>query len=178
MKKKYMILGCAAALLIASTSIGGAWSYFTDHTEAQGVQQIALGDVTEIDEDIDYTNWTKVVTISNDEDSQPVYVRVRAMAGEKYGQLGYAGSNWTTTPDTEGYVYYTKELAGGADTSKDPLNVSLPDREKLAVDEAFNVVVVYESTPVYYNEAGEPVGYQNANWDETVTVVHTYRGGE
>ena len=174
MKKKYMILGCVAAVAIASTSIGGAWSYFTTYTEVSGGRTISLGDVTNIHEEV--SNGQKRVSISITEDSQPVYVRVKAFAASAYqDQLVYASEvdgAWTTEPDGEGYVYYTSELRA-EDKQTSDITIKIPDQQIMG-DEDFNIAVIYESTPVIYKD-GTPVGYANADWSQ---IVNTGTGGE
>ncbi|MBE6010375.1 MAG: hypothetical protein E7236_06940 [Lachnospiraceae bacterium] len=172
MKKKYMILGCIAAVAIASTSIGGAWSYFTTYTEAQGTRTITLGDWTNINER--YESGVKYVSIESREDSQPVYVRVQGFAGSESGDLTYTpqvDGDWTSGGD--GYWYYTKALNGGETTSE--IAVSIP-QQLVNGEKDFNVVVVYESAPVLNDENGDPLAYNS----ETVWThqVNTEAGGE
>ena len=82
------VLALTAAVTVASAGIGKAWSYFTTYAEAAGGYTIQLGDRTEITED--FTDWTKHVTITNEESSEPVYIRVRAFCGSQY-TLVYSG---------------------------------------------------------------------------------------
>lgn len=171
MKKRYMILGCIAAVAIASTSIGGAWSYFTTYAETSGTRVISLGDWTNINER--YESGVKYVSIVSREDSQPVYVRVQAFAASEFqDQLEYipqASGDWQDGGD--GYWYYTKALNGGETTSE--LAVKIPET-LVKGDQDFNVVVVYESVPVLNDENGDPLAYDS----ETVWSQKVNTGGE
>ena len=170
MKKRYMIFGCAAAVVIASTSIGGAWSYFTTYAEASGGRTVSLGDVTDIEEpSVDRS--TKTITISNTENSQPVYVRVAVYAGDEYkSALAYRGQDdsWTVEEDADGYLYYKDPVAGGTSTKSLYISMDKIYEKLLKETEDFNVIVVYESTPVVYDQNGDPVGYENVDWTQTV----------
>ena len=78
----------SAAVMMAGAGVGKAWAYFTTYTEAAGGYTVHLGDRTEITEE--FTNWTKHVVITSEEDSEPVYIRVRAFCGSRY-TLQYSG---------------------------------------------------------------------------------------
>lgn len=152
MKKKTVYLAAVALVLILSASLGSAMAYFTTNVEAEGSYRLEFGNETNIDETFD--SWTKHVTISNTADSQPVYVRVRAFAGSEY-ELSYldAGGKWT--PGADGYYYYSDILNAGE--AADVLDIRISNvPEELTEPENFNVAVIYESTPVQYDENGEP----------------------
>lgn len=177
MKKRHIILTCALAAMVLSASIGGAWSYFTTYAEAKGGYTISLGDETTVHED--FSNWEKKISISNKEGSQPVYIRVKAFAGDQYKDLlKYSDENNKWFPGEDGYYYYSDPVA--ANEATDILTISLRDiKEDIPeVDgKHFNVVVIYESTPVLYQEgSGEPVGYENADWSRKVDTGEA--GGE
>ena len=173
MKKKYLVLGCIAAVAVASTSIGGAWSYFTTYAEVKGTRTISLGDETNIHEE--YRSGVKYVTISSEKDSQPVYVRVRGFASSEAGALTYKAAtagDWADGGDD--YWYYTKPLNGGETTSV--IRVEIPDKLWKTGNKDFNVVVVYESAPVINDENGNPLAYNSeAVWKRT---VNSGTGGE
>lgn len=176
MKKRYMILGCVAAVAIASASIGGAWSYFTTYTEVKGTRTVSLGDKTDIHEEV--SDGEKRVSISITEDSQPVYVRVKAFASGDYQKmLVYEPAErgaWTTAPDGDGYVYYTSALRA-EDQETSQLLVRIPE-VLIEGNEDFNIVVVYESVPVQLGADGEPLPYNDAKlWSQE---VNTGTGGE
>lgn len=157
----------ALALLIvvaaSATGVGKTLAYFTTYAEAKGAQTISLGDKTEITEE--FSSWEKSVSITNQptdgsDKSQPVFVRVKAFSGSTY-KLEYkyeADSNWS--PGGDGYYYYGPILGSGESTSV--LKVKITDVPvNPEQGDNFNVVVIYETTPVYYDENGNP----KANWD-------------
>lgn len=159
MKKKNIFLFALAIVLILATSISGALAYFTTFAEAKGGYVIELGNGTELVEQR-FSDWTSRVFVFNSENSQPVYVRAKAFAGNEY-YLSCYGDGWTRSKD--GYLNYDEILYGGATTSE--LNVeiqNLPDEgaleniRKKRGGVHFNVVVIYETTPVLYDENGTP----------------------
>ena len=167
MKKKNLVLLTLAVVLVLSASIGTAFGYFTTYAEAKGGYVIRMGDTT-IDEE--FVDWTKRVVITSTDENQPVYVRAKAFAGDKY-PLTYSGEGWSG-PDEDGYYYYDQILYGGESTS--PLNVAIsgvpknpklegvtPEDEIASPGDALNVVVIYETTPVQYDENGNPY----ADWN-------------
>lgn len=160
MKKKNIFLFALAIVLILATSVSGALAYFTTYSEAKGGYVIEIGNGTEIIEVNDFYNWTSHVAIFNTENSQPVYVRARAFVGDMY-TLSCSGSGWTI--GEEGFYHYDSIVNGGETTSELCIEiVDVPDGNDLAAnknrrdDIHFNMVVIYETTPVMYNENGEP----------------------
>ena len=163
MKRKTTYLAALSLALVISTSLGTAWSYFTTNDSASGGFRLNLGSETRITETFD--SWTKHVTVTNDADSQQsVYVRARAFAGMQYTLTG-SGAGWRDGGD--GYFYYdgTEEDHGILDPGKKtaPLDIvidGVPSPEPSVGREfdpdSFNVAVVYESTPVQYDENGKP----------------------
>ena len=107
--KKSILLGIAAAALILTTDLESAGAYFTTYAEAGGGMRIDLGAETELQER--FSVWTKHISIVSKEDSEPVFVRVKAFCGSAY-QLVYsdASSKWSLGED--GYYYYQDILYG------------------------------------------------------------------
>lgn len=161
-KRKYYpgVLALAAALTVVSAGIGKTWSYFTAYAEAAGGYTIRLGDRTEITEK--FSGWTKQVTITSDEGSEPVYVRAKAFCGSQYSIM-YSGEGWTLNSD--GYYYYDSIVYGGGAAAVLNLKIEgIPqDPEE---EERFNVVVIYESVPVRYHQDGTPFTVQETDWSE------------
>ncbi len=165
------VLALAAAFTVASAGIGTAWSYFTTYAEAAGGYTIRLGDRTEIRED--FSDWTKHVTIDNQESSEPVYIRVRAFCGSQY-TIVYSGEGWTLGDD--GYYYYDRIVDGGGKTATLDLKIEgIPEDPETM--ESFNVVVIYESTPVKYHEDGSPYSVEETDWDEILDTGSTESTG-
>lgn len=171
-KRRYCpgVLALAAVAVAASAGIGTAWSYFTTYTEAAGGYTIHLGDRTEITES--FTEWTKHLTIANEENSEPVYIRARAFCGSQY-TIAHSGEGWTLGDD--GYYYYGSAVPGGGTTSRLDLKIGgIPeDPENL---ERFNVVVIYESTPVKHHEDGTAYTIQETDWSEILDTGSTESG--
>lgn len=167
MKKKNILLAALAVSLTLSAGVGSAWAYFTTYAQARGGYTIELGDKTTVEED--FSAWTKHVAITSNADSEPVYVRARAFCGQDYN-LVYSGSDkWS--PGADGYYYYSDILNGGETT--DVLDVRIENvPEEIEDAAAFNVVVIYETTPVRYHEDGEPY----ADWTATLNTG-TVEGG-
>ena len=145
------------------------WSYFTTYTEAAGGYPIQLGDRTDITED--FTEWTKHVTIANEPGSEPVYIRAKAFCGSQY-TITYSGEGWTWNEE-DGYYYYNYAVEGGKSTES--LNLKI---DGIPEDlERFNVVVIYESTPVKYHEDGSAYTVEETDWDEILDTGSTESSG-
>ena len=157
MKKIRYAIAALAVAAIMTAGLGQAWAYFTTYAAAEGGYTINLGDRTEITEG--FSDWTKRVTVTN--------VRVKAF-GPSTCPLTYTGSGWTAGED--GYYYYGTPVPGGGNT--EVLNIvinNIPTKEDgLEVGDQFNVIVIYESTPVLYDEGGNPLP---ADWNATLDVV-------
>lgn len=176
MKKKRsgnMILTLLAVGMVLTAGLTSAHAYFTTYTEAEGGYAIELGDTTTIYETV--SNWTKHLAITNQEESEPVYIRARAYCGSLYS-LTYASDSefWSRTPDAEGFYYYNKILEGGETTEELQIRIDNPPEDPSV---SFNVIVVYESTPVLYDEDGNPYMDWNQKLD-SVTESGRVPGGE
>lgn len=148
-----------AVIFAAAAGIGEAWAYFTTYASAQGGYIIHLGYETEIEEN--FLNGVKTVIISNSEDSQPVYIRAKAFGGGNH-PLTYSGGSWYDGGD--GYWYYDKIVYGGEQT--EPLDVTIANIPDIPEEEfEFDVVVIYESTPVRYDTEGKPYADWTNKWD-------------
>ena len=173
-KRKYFpgVLALAAVCAVASAGIGKTWSYFTTYTEAAGGYPIQLGDRTDITED--FTEWTKHVTIANEPGSEPVYIRAKAFCGSQY-TITYSGEGWTWNEE-DGYYYYNYAVEGG--NSTESLNLKIDGIPENPEDlERFNVVVIYESTPVKYHEDGSAYTVEETDWDEILDTGSTESSG-
>ena len=172
MKKRNLILAGIAAVMILAASVPSALAYFTTYAEAVGKKTITLGEETSIKEEFD--QWEKKLTITAEQDSEPVYVRARAFIPEDIGldlvQSGGEGWSYNTS---DHWSYYRTPISGkpspqSASVLKFKIS-TIP--ETVEIGDNFNVVIVYEYTPVQYeeNSAGELVPKQ-PTWDEIVTV--------
>lgn len=153
MRKQHTIIPAALAVILTlSAATGSAWAYFTTYAQARGSYPIRLGDQTTVTED--FSAWTKHVSIQSSADSKPVYIRVRAFCGEAYS-LVYSDSTGKWNPESDGYYYYSGIVKGGEAT--DTLDIKIENVPQDIKDAAsFNVVVIYETTPVQYHEDGTP----------------------
>ena len=169
MKHKNLLLGALLVVLVLTASIGSAWAYFTTYAVAKGGYPVHLGDRTEITET--FSNWTKKVTITSEADSEPVYIRAIAYCGSEY-DLVYSDASGKWSPGADGYYYYSDIVPGGGSTTELEIRIdNVP--EDVTDGDSFNVVVVYESTPVCYQADGTPY----ADWDQ-VLDTGTAEGGE
>lgn len=163
-KKRYYpaLLALAAVIAVAGAGIGKTWAYFTTFSEAAGGYTIRLGDRTEVTEE--FSNQTKHMVITSDADSEPVYIRAKAFSGSPYPLL-YSGDGWTLGADD--YYYYSKIVNGGESTEALDIRIeNIPVDGEKAEKDYFNVVVIYESTPVKYHEDGTAYTIQETDWSE------------
>lgn len=165
MKKTKYFLALLAAVMILTAGVGQAMAYFTTYTEAKGTRIVRLGDETTITEK--FADWTKELTIKNEEGSQPVYVRAKVFAPDTLAidcPYGDSDPRWKKSDD--GYYYYSDALAAGEPAGKLNVHISKIPLEAVKGD-TFNVIVVYESTPVLYREDGTAY----ADWDNELVIV-------
>ena len=152
MKKKSVIFAAITIVLILAANLPLAWGYFSTYTEAKGGVRIQPRKIeTEIKEP-EISAWTKHVVITNSADGTPVYIRAKALCGSEYTLTYDGGENWT--PGEDGFYYYNKILNPGEETPE--LLVKINNPPKGENGQEFNVVVIYESTPVRYDENGNP----------------------
>ena len=154
MKRRQWMLSLLALALIAGAAVAPAMAYFTTYTRASGGYTLYGQATTEIHEE--YSDWKKDITIKNTE-GKPVFVRARAYAGSTYS-LSCSGAGWTDGGD--GWWYYDTVMNEG-DSTETPLRVAISNVPKAEEGAAFNVAVVYESSPVLYREDGSAW----ADWD-------------
>ena len=150
MKRKQKLLALLALVLVLSACLHPALAYFTTRVQAKGGYTIHMGSTTTIEED--FKDWMKTVVISNKAGSKPVFIRAQAYAASQ-SQPVTSGTGWTG-PDAQGWYYYGPTLPGGGST--EPLYVKINNVPAAEEELQFNVVVVYESTPVQYDETGKP----------------------
>lgn len=154
--KRVAIIAAALVVVVAlGTTVGVTSAYFTTYAAAKGSIPISLKEKTEITES--FGSWTKHVTITNDGAdgaSREVFVRVKAFGPSTY-PLVYSGSDeWV--PEDDGYYYYSQPLDPGQATSQLDVRITdVPESESAEVGSNFNVVVVYETMPVLYDENGK-----------------------
>lgn len=143
MKKRHIIIGVLAVLLVFCSTIGESLAYFSTYATARGGYTIK----SEPDIHEEFTQKNKAITISNNVGASPIFVRVKVFNGSEFKMKYGLGENWTTTNydgAEDGYFYYTKALDGGQATSV--LNATITEiPERLKDKDEFNIVVIYES---------------------------------
>lgn len=154
MKRSLIPLAALGAATVLSASIAPAWAYFTDTSSATGGIRIYVEPTTTIEET--YGERTKHVVVKNiGNNNVSVYARARVYASEA---VDISGSGWSG-PDSDGWYYFADPVECGKATNE--LRVKLTFPEGAIEDDPYNVVVIYESTPVQYHEDGTPY----ADWD-------------
>lgn len=162
MKKTKYLLTLLAAGTILTAGIGQAMAYFTTYVEAEGNFTIRLGDETKIVEK--FENWVKELKVSNEEGSEPVFIRAKAFYAPDTLTLEYSGDGWSLGEDS--YYYYNVPVNAGEATES--LNVAINNiPTDVAKGDVFNVIVIYESTPVLYHEDGTAY----ADWNSELVVT-------
>ena len=152
MKKRNWLLLLLAVALVLCASVGAASAYFTATASSRGGYVIHIKPDPHIDEEV---TDHKEVTITNDEDASPVFVRAKAFTGAEYEDLlEYEGTNWNK--GAEGFYYYAKALNPGESTEKLNIKISMVLPEGAEIGEQANVIVAYESAPAIYKANGEP----------------------
>ncbi len=180
MKKKNIrniCLSLLAGVTVLTMGVNGAIAYFTTYTMAEGGHPIRLGDRTQIVEGFD--SWTKHVTITSEADSEPVFIRARAFCARYDLEYVSASGNWTREKGVwneiipagaDDYWYYKGIVNGGESTDTLDVVIQVPgqtDDITYEDGDSFNVIVIYESTPVRYHEDGTAY----ADWTKTLDVV-------
>jgi hypothetical protein len=170
MKKRNLILSGIAVLMILVASVPSALAYFTTYVYAEGKKTVVLGDRTTIQEPA-VDKWIKQIQITADETSEPVYVRAKAFAPDDY-VLSYSGTNWKPG-EADDFYYYGNPISKD-NKNADLLNVQIKMKDgTLPPDgkegETFNVVVIYEYTPVLYKEDKDGNLVPYADWTKDVT---------
>lgn len=149
MKNKRLLLFPAAVVLVLTAFIGSAVAYFTTYAQAKGGYTIQLQDQWKPHEE--FSNWTKHLQIESVGDVD-CWVRAKAFAPSWAGELEYGGAGWTLGED--GWYYYDSILYAGETTPELTIKINNIPEELTVTD--FDVDVVYECTPVLYDEAGNP----------------------
>ena len=168
MKKFNIILVALSVVLVLCAAVGPVWAYFTTYVTAKGGMPVRMGMTTTVSEP-DVSKWTKHVVVNN-QGPESCYVRAKAFAVPEF-VLTYSDQSGFWSPGGEGYYYYAQPVAKGEATSELLIKIdNIP--ADVRDGDSFNVAVVYESTPVLYDENGEPY----ADWTQSVTIEN--EGGQ
>ena len=145
MKKRHIILGVLAIVLVLCSTIGMSFAYFTTYATSQG--GYVIKSQPRIDEK--FENKKKTIWITNSENASPIFVRAKVFSGSDFTINYEPGADWTYDTDDH-YWYYTKPLQGGEPTTDLVASIDkIP--EGLINGDEFNIVVVYESVLAVYN---------------------------
>ena len=178
-KSTKRVLWSLLALCLALTvCVGGALAYFTTNTQASGGRTVRSQTHTTIEES--YADWVKHVQVRCQPVSVPMYVRARGYAASAY-PLRYSGEGWEVRDD--GYCYFATPLANAGPDASQPagtvvettvLDVTIDGVQTDGAETApFDVVVIYETVPVQYNENGEAY----ADWNLALLVPGNHSQG-
>lgn len=161
--KKPVVLAAAALALTAAVYAGDAMAYFTTYSSAEGSVAMDLGFTETVPGD-DVDEEGKHVWVENVGDYD-CFVRVKIFS---VIDVGYEpGDGWTEGSD--GYWYYEPVLPAGEKTQEILVTYDFPDASEEGSPDEFDIIVVQESTPVVYDEAGNPI----PNWDNVITSEGT-----
>lgn len=147
MKKLNIFLLVLSVALIMVTSLHAAWAYFTTYVTAQGGHAIHFDD-TYVEEK--FSNWTKHVVITSDNDAVDSYVRVKAfVVPDNVGiNLEYTGADGAWTVGDGEYWYYGGILSGGESTPELLIQIrDIPYTASPQDGDQFDVIVIYETVP-------------------------------
>ena len=143
MKKLMLILMIfVSALMTLLVTLSDSVAYFTAYRQISGEKKTEIAHQTEIREEVG--KWYKDVSVSAEDDSQPVFVRVKAFAPEGL-ILSYVGEDWTEGED--GWLYYGKVLKASETTSL--LHIEWNDAPEGAQE--YHIAVIYEAIPAVMN---------------------------
>lgn len=159
MKKRNIGIALLTVFLLLTGNIKDANAYFTTYVTAKGGYEISWFHQEEMHENV--KDFHKYVTIESKEGSIPVYIRAKAFSGSTY-TLTYSGENWVFNAE-DGFYYYQLPLLEKETTSVLLIAIDQIPVNPKVIDQ-FNVVVVYESIPVSYDETGKWVKPELADW--------------
>ena len=153
MKKVLVVI---SLLLLTVVSVPRALSYFYTYTDAKGTLTVKLSDESSFHEYVE--SGMKYLTITAEEDSDPIFVRAKAITTSdvilKYDiPEGTPADAWESGDD--GYRYYRLPIDGREDSALGKtakLNVEITLPEGGTPGDTKNVVVLYEATPAYFCE--------------------------
>lgn len=188
------LLTAAAVMLVLSAVMGSAWAYFTTYARAKGGYPIILGH--EENEKEAVREWEKELSVTITKDSAPVYVRARAFCADyeltyrgedPTGEITYEGldesdkETWKKRNPDDGWLYCTLPIpctisrGGTKETSyrAPSLFVKINDVPKSEAEliqkgKEFNVIIVYETTELQYDDKGNLIPWNEVNWETTI----------
>ena len=152
-RRKLLILGAAALILVLSTGIGTAWAYFSTYSEAEGGYRLHLARQREVEIEEEFSQWTKRISLKNEEGKSPVYVRAKVFAPTMQS-VSYLNESGKWSLGEDGYYYYNKILQPGDTTPADKLigTVTMSEKEAAELGGSFTVTAVQECSTIIYDD--------------------------
>lgn len=176
MRRKWIAPAAIAIALAGAVGIAPAWAYFTDSSTATGAMSVNVKPTTDITET--YATGVKHVVVANDEDAEgAVFVRAKVFAASSL-TIEVSGTSWSSA-DADGWYAYVEALEPGSATEELMVRVGFPAVKSdelptgAVIGDNYNVVVIYESTPVLFHEDGTAY----ADWTY-ILDTGTQNGGE
>ena len=161
MNRKNRLLVFVSLALLVIVMVPNAFAYFSNYTQTKGMKKINLKDESHINEE-KVENGIKEIVITADPNSEPVFIRVKAIhintiktSKSKTAASTYNPADWTQNGD---YYYYKNPIDGSNDTTgilnsaKLNLKVEIPSTEADKIGDKVHVVVVYEAIPASRSE--------------------------
>ena len=88
--------------------------------------------------------------------------------------LVYSDAAGKWTPGADGYYYYSDIVKGGESAGVLDIGISFPEKTEITEETRFDVVVIYESTPVLYQADGSAY----ADWSITLDSGNAEGGAQ
>lgn len=173
---KHKLLSLLLILLVFFVSVPSTLSYFFTYVETSGTVTVKLYDDSEIIEEVPGDDPIKNITIKADDNSDPIFVRVKVFAADDV-TISTNSEGWSLI---DGYYEYVNPIDGfdsdsefQRSTSTLKLEITIPKTtsEEDAVEK--HVVVVYEATPAIFEN-----GSWTKNWNITINKNANAEGGE
>lgn len=122
---------------------------------------VDLGTLAELKEEI--IDGTKHIVVENTSQINDCYIRVKAFSSEILNELIYEHSEAWKKGEGDWYYYLPVLPAGG---STEELLIKINAKKSDIEQENFNVIVVFEHTPVVYDEEGNPYAEWNTIYSD------------
>lgn len=165
-------------VLLAIVTVPSALAYFYTYAQTEGTVKVSLSDGSKIKED--FKNQEKQITIVAEDNSDPVFVRVKYIAPSGTVESVTLNDGWVNGSD--GYYYYTTPIdgkEGGLPASTaTTLNIKIEYPADAEKGDSFSVIVLHEMTPALFSQTEpsaeykyfdlEKNGWWYADWKTTV----------
>lgn len=157
--KRAGVIAISATLGVAAFA-GTAYAYFTSHTQATGSHPIELGYSSEVKENI--VEGNKNITMMNTGDTE-IMVRIQLFYGTGVNENVKVTVPGANTAENSGWSQdandvwtYERVLQPGESTNSLWVDVEATGGTDLS---NFDVTVIGQTSPIYYDESGKAVPY-------------------